>query len=113
MWLKKLPESMLEDFSRNVVEVLYALRGDGVPQPVIDALEQMVRAQVPRLIGLGEDARLEAKHDWQHLRKLLPEGKGCVTEFVLEMQSVVALVVDQVHTSLPECFDDPSRRSGG
>ncbi len=56
-WVKHLPESMLEDFSRNCVEVLYALHGDGVTQPAIDALELMVRAQVPRLISLGDDMR--------------------------------------------------------
>ncbi len=108
MWVKRLPECMVHDFARNVVEVLYALKGDGVPQPAIDALEQMVRDQVPRLISLGEQARLEAKHDWQRLRKPLASGQGCfVTAFVLEMQSVVALVLDQTS----DC-DDPLRRSG-
>lgn len=95
-WVKSLPESMLRFFARDCVEVLYALRGDGVPQPAIDALEQLVRAQVPRLISLGEHARLEAKHDWQRLAKSLAKGNGCVTQFVLEMQTVVALVVGQI-----------------
>ena len=112
-WVKHLPESMLEDFSRNVVEVLYALQGDGVPQREIAALELMVRAQVPRLISLGEEARLEAKQDWRHLTKSLASGKGCVfTEFVGEMQSLVASVIDQIRTSMSEGCDDPSRRSG-
>lgn len=57
-WVRHLPESMLEVFSRNCVEVLYALQGDGVPQPAIDALEVMVRAQVQRLISFGEHARV-------------------------------------------------------
>jgi hypothetical protein len=99
-WVKHLPESMLEDFSRNCVEVLYALHGDGVTQPAIDALELMVRAQVPRLISLGEHARLEAKDDWQRLKKSLASGNGCVTEFVDEMQSLVARVVDHISTPL-------------
>ena len=112
-WLKKLPESMLEDFARNFLEVLYALHGDGVPQKTIDTLELMVRAQVPRLISLGEHARLEAKQDWRHLTKSLASGKGCVfTEFVGEMQSLVASVIDQIRTSTSEGCDDPSRRSG-
>ena len=112
-WVKHLPESMLEDFSRNCVEVLYALHGDGVPQPAIDAIEQMVRAQVPWMISLGEDAQLEAKHDWRRLTKSLASGKGCVvTEFVDELTSLVALVVDQIRTSMPEGCDDPSCRSG-
>jgi hypothetical protein len=112
-WLKKLPESMIHDFARNCLEVLYALSGDGVPQPAIDAIEQMVRAEVPRMISLGEEARIEAKNDWQRLRKALASGKGCVvTEFVDELTSLVALVVDQIRTSMPEGCDDPSCRSG-
>ena len=102
-WVKHLPESMLEDFSRNCVEVLYALNGDGVPQPAIDYLEQMVHAQVPRLISLGEDARLEAKHDWRRLTKSLASGKGCVvSEFVSELQSLVASVIAQITKPLPK-----------
>ncbi len=112
-WLKKLPECMVHDFSRNCVEVLYALHGDGVPKPTIDALELMVKAQVPRLISLGEQARLESKHDWQRLCKSLAQGKGCaVTEFVDEMQTLVALVVDQIRISVPEGCDDPSSQPG-
>ena len=95
-WVKRLPESMLRFFARDCVEVLYALRGDGVPQPAIDALDLMVRARVPGLISLGEQARLEAKHDWQRLKKSLATGNGCVTQFVNEMQTVVALVVGQI-----------------
>ena len=102
-WVKHLPESMLEDFSRNVVEVLYALQGDGVPQKTIDTLELMVRAQVPRLISLGEHARLEAKQDWRHLTKSLASGNGCVvSEFVGELQSLVASVIDQISNPLPK-----------
>ena len=101
-WLKKLPESMLEDFARNVVEVLYALNGDGVPQPAIDDLEQMVSAQVPRLISLGEDARLEAKHDWRRLTKSLASGQGCfVAELVSELQSLVGSLIDQIGKPVP------------
>jgi hypothetical protein len=111
-WMRRLPESMLHDFARDCVEVLYALSGDGLPQPAIDALALMVSAQVPRLISLGEHARLEAKHDWQRLRKSLAKGNGCVTEFVGEMQSLVALVVDEIRTSIPKGCVDPSRRSG-
>jgi hypothetical protein len=111
-WVKHLPESMLEDFARNVVEVLYALNGDGVPQPAIDYLEQMVSAQVPRLISLGEDARLEAKHDWRRLTKSLAKGNGYVTQFVDEMQTLVARVLDQISTHLPRGCVGPSRRSG-
>jgi hypothetical protein len=77
---------MLEDFARNFLEVLYALNGDGVPQPAIDDLEEMLRAEVPRLISLGEEARLEAKHDWRRLTKSLATGNGCVvSEFVGEL----------------------------
>ena len=111
-WVKHLPESMLETFARNIVETLYALHGDGVTQPAIDALELMVRAQVPRLISLGEHARLEAKDDWQRLSKSLASGNGYVTQFVDEMQSLVASVIDQIRTSMSEGCDDPSRRSG-
>jgi hypothetical protein len=103
---------MLENLSRNCGEVLYALHGDGVPQKTIDTLEQMVSAQVPRLIGLGEDARLEAKHDWRRLTKSLASGKGCaVTEFVGAIQSLVANVVEQISTSMPQGCDEPSRQS--
>ena len=111
-WVKHLPESMLETFARNIVETLYALHGDGVTQPAIDALELIVRAQVPRLISLGEHARLEAKDDWQRLSKSLASGNGYVTQFVDEMQSLVASVIDQIRTSMSEGCDDPSRRSG-
>lgn len=104
-WVKRLPESMLRFFARDCVEVLYALRGDGVPQPAIDALDLMVRARVPGLIILGEQARLEAKHEWRHLTKSLALGNGCVIEFVKQMQSVVALVLNQTS----DC-DDPLRR---
>jgi hypothetical protein len=110
-WLKKLPESMLEDFARNVAEVLYALQGDGVPHSAIDDLEEMLRAEVPRLISLGEDARLEAKHDWRRLTKSLASGKWCVvTEFVDAIQSLVANVVEQISTSMPQGCDEPSRQ---
>ncbi len=112
-WVKHLPEAMLEDFARNVVEVLYALQGDGVPQPAIDALDLMVRTRVPGLISLGEDARLEARQNWRHLTKSLASGKGCaVTEFVDAIQSLVASVVEQISTSMAQGCDDPLRRSG-
>lgn len=105
-WVKRLPESMLRFFARDCVEVLYALRGDGVPQTAIDALDLMVRGRVPGLISLGEQARLEAKHEWRHLKKSLALGNGCVIEFVKQIQSVVALVLD-----LTSDCDDSLRRS--
>jgi len=90
LWVKRLPESMCDSLSRNVVEVLYALQGDGVPQHEIDALERMVRAQVPRLIALGERARQEAKSNWAYLSKQqLANGNGVITEFVAEMLALV------------------------
>jgi len=102
---------MLEDFARNVAEVLYALQGDGVPHSAIDDLEEMLRAEVPGLISLGEDARLEAKHDWRRLTKSLASGKWCVvTEFVDAIQSLVANVVEQISTSMPQGCDEPSRQ---
>ncbi len=101
-WVEHLPESMLEGLSRNCGEVLYALHGDGVPQKTIDTLELMVRAQVPRLISLGEEARLEAKHDWRRLTKSLASGNGCVvSEFVGELQSLVASLIDQIGKHVP------------
>ena len=99
-WVKRLPESMLESFSRNVVEVLYALRGDGIPQPEIDALEVIVRAEVPRLIALGERARLEAKGDWHGLARVLASRGGLITQFVAEMQKLVTRVNQKINAIL-------------
>ncbi len=99
-WVKRLPESMLESFSRDVVEVLYALRGDGIQQREIDYLERMVNLAAPRLIELGELARLEAKNDWPHVSKSLASGNGYIYQFVAEMQSLVTRVVDEINANL-------------
>ena len=95
-WVKNLPESMLVRLGQDVVEVLYALRGDGVPQKQIDAMEAMVRAEVPRLISLGELARVEAKDDWKHLATSLASGGGYISVFVFEMQSLVEWVNQEI-----------------
>lgn len=91
-WVKNLSEMMLVRLGQDVTAVLYALRGDGVPQKQIDALEVLVGAEVPWLIALGERARLEAKGDWHGLTRVLASGSAYISQFVAEMCSLVERV---------------------
>jgi hypothetical protein len=99
-WVKNLPEMMLVRLGQDVQEVLYALSGDGIPQREIDALEVMVRAEVPGLIALGERARLETKKDWPHVSKSLASRGGLITHFVAEMQKLVTRVNQKINAIL-------------
>lgn len=95
-WVRKLPENMLHSLEYNVIGVLYALIGDGVPQSVVDDLGRYTRLELPRLVALGELARLEAKHDWKVLSKSLANKQGVVFDFVLGLQKIVDTVVNRV-----------------
>ena len=100
LWIRQCSEQMLRRLGQDIAEVIYALKGDGVPQFEIAALERRVKAAVPGLIALGELARLEAKEDWHGLSRVLASRGGLITQFVAEMCSLVELVNQKIDAIL-------------
>jgi hypothetical protein len=70
----------------------------------------MVRAQVPRIIRLGEMARVQAKGGWKGLSIKLAAGKGRVTQFVAEMQALVQWINQRIAAFRRTSWKRPTKK---
>jgi hypothetical protein len=92
-WSKSRPVALAQKLGQDFVGALSALVGDGVPEPNIKHIEQLVLLRIPGLLELLEEAHIELNGNWPIAGRRLGTGKGAMDQFIHECLDLIDWVL--------------------
>ena len=108
LWVKTVTAGMCHSLGRDLVGVLHGLAGDRVSENDLNNIEAAAQRHIPRLLDLGEAARIETQRHWRQICKRLGTGQCVLDVFVEECIELIDDLMDAVNIATQKTPSAPS-----